>query len=167
MNSHGRTGKYTVTQMVQEVSEAALNPTVCICIFYLLTYCLCLMPVSQPLEVMNVLNDGAWNTAARSLLRAESRHPDLNMKNTFTDTSAVGVHNVWSLGTKNNMFIHTLVAPKNWSCDLNFSNWKRNLLPFLRDVWCNSNCVQSCHMAQLQCVMNFAILVNCVICLPP
>lgn len=161
MNSHVRTGKYTVTQMVQEVSEAALNPTVCICIFLLVD----ILSVSHAGESASCVK--RWRMKHSSLFTAESRHPDLNMKNTFTDTSAVGVHNVWSLGTKNNMVIHTLVAPKNWSCGLNFSNWKRNLLPFLRDVWCSSNCVQSCHMAQLQCVKNFAILVNCLICLPP
>lgn len=91
--------------------------------FYVLTYRLLSMPVTQPLLVVNVLNNGRWNMAAHSFQwELTPGAYDEKESPTSAHTSAVGVHNAWSPGAKNNMFMQILVASKNGLCGLNLRN---------------------------------------------
>ncbi len=57
-----------------------------------------------------LLNNGRWNTAAHSF---QWELTPMEVSITFTHTSAVGACDVWSQGTKNNMFRQVSLASKN------------------------------------------------------
>lgn len=79
MNSHDRTGKYMVIQMVQEVSEAVLNPTACIWIFM----CWHTLPVPRAGELTSWSHECVKTTEDETLPpvhSSERRRPDPKMK---------------------------------------------------------------------------------------